>query len=155
MRYLPAPAAQISRVEFPALLTGSANRSRRRCGPDRPPCCGARRQNRSSWVSTENTRKAKPCAAMEAKRQVVARPSLLYRLGHRRLPQYWPRGGVVTQRTANPCTPVRFRPWPPILSANGVGHFVSHFVAFVHALPRSSFVISANPLLFVRAGYLW
>ena len=24
-----------------------------------------------------------------------------------------PRGGVVTQRTANPCTPVRFRPWPP------------------------------------------
>src|SRR5262249_33154760 len=26
----------------------------------------------------------------------------------------WPRGGVVTQRTANPCTPVRFRPWPPL-----------------------------------------
>src|SRR3990172_597981 len=24
-----------------------------------------------------------------------------------------PRGGVVTQRTANPRTPVRFRPWPP------------------------------------------
>ncbi len=24
-----------------------------------------------------------------------------------------PRGGVVTQRTANPCTPVRFRPRPP------------------------------------------
>eukprot|EP01036_Dinobryon_divergens_P043901 gene43902-58529_t len=24
-----------------------------------------------------------------------------------------PRGGVVTQRTANPCTPVRFRAWPP------------------------------------------
>ncbi len=25
----------------------------------------------------------------------------------------WPRGGVVTQRIANPCTPVRFRAWPP------------------------------------------
>ena len=24
-----------------------------------------------------------------------------------------PRGGVVTQRTANPLTPVRFRAWPP------------------------------------------
>ena len=24
-----------------------------------------------------------------------------------------PRGGVVTQRTANPCTPVRFRARPP------------------------------------------
>src|SRR5262245_12000248 len=90
MQDLPAPAAQISRVEFPALLTESANQSRRRCGPDRPPCCGARRQNRSSWISTENTQKAMPCAAMEAKRQVtpeiVARPLLLYRLGHRRLP---------------------------------------------------------------------
>src|SRR3546814_12275219 len=30
----------------------------------------------------------------------------------------WPDGGVVTQRTANPCTPVRFRlgPPPPCLS---------------------------------------
>ena len=28
-----------------------------------------------------------------------------------RLP--WPRGGVVTQRTANPRTPVQFRAWPP------------------------------------------
>ena len=25
-----------------------------------------------------------------------------------------PHGGVVTQRIANPCTPVRFRMWPPI-----------------------------------------
>jgi hypothetical protein len=29
----------------------------------------------------------------------------------------WPRGGVVTQRTANPCTPVRFRAWPPSYSS--------------------------------------
>ncbi len=27
-----------------------------------------------------------------------------------------PHGGVVTQRIANPCTPVRFRVWPPISS---------------------------------------
>src|SRR6185369_10208157 len=26
-----------------------------------------------------------------------------------------PRGGVVTQRIANPCIPVRFRTWPPTL----------------------------------------
>jgi hypothetical protein len=28
-----------------------------------------------------------------------------------------PRGGVVTQRTANPRTPVRFRAWPPLSSS--------------------------------------
>src|SRR3954470_15241640 len=27
-----------------------------------------------------------------------------------------PRGGVVTQRSAKPFTPVQFRPWPPIFS---------------------------------------
>lgn len=27
-----------------------------------------------------------------------------------------PRGGVVTQRIANPWTPVQFRPWPPSVS---------------------------------------
>ena len=27
-----------------------------------------------------------------------------------------PRGGVVTQRTANPRTPVQFRAWPPALT---------------------------------------
>lgn len=31
----------------------------------------------------------------------------------RRLFDFRPRGGVVTQRPAKPCTPVRFRPWPP------------------------------------------
>src|SRR5262245_58692926 len=59
----------------------------------------------------------KSCAGMAAKRQVireiVAMLLLLYRLGHPTPFRYWPRGGVVTQRTANPCTPVRFRPWPP------------------------------------------
>ena len=27
----------------------------------------------------------------------------------------WPRGGMVTQRTANPSIPVRFWAWPPKL----------------------------------------
>ena len=27
---------------------------------------------------------------------------------------YWQRGGMVTQRIANPCIPVRFRALPPI-----------------------------------------
>jgi hypothetical protein len=31
-----------------------------------------------------------------------------------------PRGGVVTQRTANPCTPVRFRAWPPLFQGLGI-----------------------------------
>ncbi len=29
-------------------------------------------------------------------------------------PDLRPRGGVVTQRTANPRTPVQFRAWPPM-----------------------------------------
>src|SRR6185312_12716548 len=35
----------------------------------------------------------------------------------------WPRGGVVTQRTANPRTPVRFRAWPPILAQSRKPNF--------------------------------
>ena len=31
-----------------------------------------------------------------------------------------PRGGVVTQRTANPCTPVQFRARPPIFSPHDI-----------------------------------
>ena len=42
-------------------------------------------------------------------------------LGH---PLDWPRGGVVTQRTANPCTPVQFRAWPPPLNAHHHSTFV-------------------------------
>src|SRR5581483_5442956 len=30
------------------------------------------------------------------------------------MPRAWPRGGVVTHRSAKPGTPVQFRPWPPI-----------------------------------------
>src|SRR3954464_14673214 len=41
-------------------------------------------------------------------RQAIYDPSLLLMGGGR------PRGGVVTQRTANPCTGVRFPPRPPI-----------------------------------------
>ena len=28
---------------------------------------------------------------------------------------YWPRGGMVTQRIANPFIPVRFWAWPPFI----------------------------------------
>src|SRR4051812_43282796 len=40
--------------------------------------------------------------------RVVGGRRLLYR--H---PPGRPRGGVVTQRSAKPCTPVQFRAWPP------------------------------------------
>ena len=36
----------------------------------------------------------------------------------------WLCGGVVTQRIANPCTPVRFRPEPPTLL---ISHQISMF----------------------------
>src|SRR5262245_13335860 len=32
-----------------------------------------------------------------------------------------PRGGVVTQRSAKPCTPVQFRAWPPAFAAARLG----------------------------------
>ena len=38
------------------------------------------------------------------------------RCGARGSAAAWPRGGVATQRTANPCTPVRFRARPPLPS---------------------------------------
>ena len=34
----------------------------------------------------------------------------------------WPRGGVVTQRSAKPFTPVQFRPWPPLTCAPSSPH---------------------------------
>ena len=33
----------------------------------------------------------------------------------------WPRGGVVTQRSAKPCTPVQFRAWPPAFAERSEG----------------------------------
>src|SRR5262245_45987975 len=80
---------------------------------------------------------------------------LLYRHGRSEAPFHdWRRGGVATQRTANPCTPVRFRPSPPILSQNAARHFVIHFVVCVHALPRSSLAMADKAILPVRAKYL-
>src|SRR5690348_5163650 len=54
-----------------------------------------------------------------------------------------PRGGVVTQRTANPCTPVRFRARPPLSSAaagrdpgrTGVGQRRGGGQVFVYSRP--------------------
>ena len=57
-------------------------------------------------------------------RAVVGDAGFLYRLplGRRRLilpkTTQRPRGGVVTQRSAKPFTPVQFRAWPPSLEAN-------------------------------------
>src|SRR5215467_14147312 len=41
-----------------------------------------------------------------------------------------PRGGVVTQRSAKPCTPVQFRAWPPTLRAQP-SRQASDFLHFV------------------------
>src|SRR5262249_31102691 len=65
-----------------------------------------------------------------------------------------PRGGVVTQRSAKPCTPVQFRAWPPILSGIHHRHFTVRFTVCVHALPRSSLAIAASASVPVRARYL-
>ena len=48
-------------------------------------------------------------------------------------PTVRPRGGVVTQRIANPCTPVRFRAWPPILSSSNPVRFTGGFTLGAHA----------------------
>src|SRR5689334_12290613 len=52
-------------------------------------------------------------------RAIVGGLSLLYRHGRpdALMRRVWPRGGVVTQRTANPRTPVQFRAWPPAFAA--------------------------------------
>ena len=47
-----------------------------------------------------------------------ARRGSLFRIRHRR--SAGPRGGVVTQRSAKPCTPVQFRAWPPNQSTGRV-----------------------------------
>ena len=56
-----------------------------------------------------------------------------------------PRGGVATQRTANPCTPVRFRARPPIIHAPAAG-------APSLRENRSAFRRSFGQALFVVAG---
>jgi hypothetical protein len=57
----------------------------------------------------------------------------------------WPRGGVVTQRTANPRTRVRFSAWPPFFStpANSThfagGYATKHSLFTVLPVARASF----------------
>jgi hypothetical protein len=64
----------------------------------------------------------------------------------------WPRGGVVTQRTANPCTPVRFRARPPSFSVRRAAvsfdaaaglHFKPGFAKTAAQFPGSSVVEQA------------
>src|SRR4029079_2783343 len=74
--------------------------------------------------------KSGPCAAISRKTQVspcdchviVGGLWLLYRHGQpdALISQVWPRGGVVTQRTANPRTPVQFRAWPPTFAPSAL-----------------------------------
>src|SRR5215210_4114175 len=47
-----------------------------------------------------------------------------------------PRGGVVTQRTANPCTPVRFRARPPSKKPAGEAGFFVVAERALGALPK-------------------
>src|SRR4028118_897914 len=51
------------------------------------------------------------CRDTRSRERVDIAPPLPHFRGRR------PDGGVVTQRTANPCTPVRFRLGPPLLPA--------------------------------------
>jgi hypothetical protein len=49
-----------------------------------------------------------------------------------------PRGGVVTQRSAKPCTPVQFRAWPPASSIDRQTAFGGPTTAAARSLPRIS-----------------
>src|SRR5204862_715698 len=77
--------------------------------------CAAARDKRQGSAGTE----ARGIALVGVGRGIAAPSTLLYRKRAlrpeseklRRIPR--PRGGVVTQRSANPFTPVQFRPWPP------------------------------------------
>ena len=66
----------------------------------------------------------------------------------------WRRGGVVTQRIANPCTPVRFRPSPPLPFKHLRATFVCaaywcvcNPVRIVHAVLPSDRRCSPRPIL--------
>src|SRR5215204_4619591 len=54
----------------------------------------------------------------------------------RERPRRRPRGGVVTQRTANPCTPVRFRARPPHNKPAGEAGFFVVAEGALGALPK-------------------
>lgn len=60
-------------------------------------------------------------------------------------PPMRPRGGVVTQRTANPCIPVRFRARPPIFAVpqQKLGE-KKHFHSGNHLLLRQSYSLIAQ-----------
>src|ERR1051326_7687307 len=58
-------------------------------------------------------------AATPIKRQACARRGGVLSTGNTSyIAVPGPRGGVVTQRTANPRTPVQFRAWPPTFGAS-------------------------------------
>src|SRR5215471_19433786 len=52
----------------------------------------------------------------------------------------WPRGGVVTQRSAKPFTPVQFRPWPPLAPAPAPHSLTSRRPFSLQRPPLGTFV---------------
>src|SRR4029079_3721546 len=94
--------------------------------------------------------KSGSCAAISRKTQVspcdchviVGGLWLLYRHGQpdALISQVWPRGGVVTQRTANPRTPVQFRAWPPTFAGPSSFPKQAGFVIAPLPFPGSSVV---------------
>ena len=61
---------------------------------------------------------------------VAASAAVLYTPPAALAPQ-WPRGGVVTQRSAKPFTPVQFRTWPPLFS-----YICERFAQDISPLPQ-------------------
>src|SRR6185295_16317161 len=81
--------------------------------------CGARRQSRSCMVP--GGAEGATFAATPVKRQACARGSGVLSTGNTSyIAVPGPRGGVVTQRTANPRTPVQFRAWPPTFAPSAL-----------------------------------
>ena len=61
----------------------------------------------------------------------------------------WPRGGMVTQRIANPCIPVRFWAWPPkivlFFFLKKVCCFYSSVAQLVEQLTVNQLVAGSSP----------
>lgn len=81
-------------------------------------------------------------------------------LAPKRLPLPRPDGGVVTQRTANPCTPVRFRLGPPFFLNSGPKRLAGAPLERERAALAAAAVRAANFTrgwlhLLLRRDFLW
>ena len=70
----------------------------------------------ANGAPTSGSRQSKPTPSLPKRRSKAKRACYRHvsdkRFGRRTSPR--PRGGVVTQRSAKPFTPVQFRAWPPL-----------------------------------------